>query len=139
MGTCVGVSAAYQASAQLLCGAGDLVSLEGYPSLADKAQELWRRCDLYNTDVVVGRFDDTLLSVLRSGPFDYAYIDGNHHGVATRRFVHDIARSAAPGALLVLDDIDYSTGMRAAWQDVRHRMYVAASAELGKLGLLVLR
>jgi hypothetical protein len=40
---------------------------------------------------------------------------------------------------LVLDDIDYNDGMRAAWESVRRRPDVAASAVVGKLGLLALR
>jgi hypothetical protein len=40
---------------------------------------------------------------------------------------------------LVLDDIDCNEGMRAAWESVRQRPDVAASAVVGKIGLLALR
>ena len=58
---------------------------------------------------------------------------------ATEGYVEQVSRSAAPGALLVLDDIDYNDGMRAAWESVRQRPDVAASAVVGKIGLLALR
>ena len=136
LGTCVGVSAAYQAVA--LRG-GTLTTLEAYPDLANRAEETWRLARIDNARVVVGRFADTLAPTLAEATWDYAFIDGNHQGRATLGYVEQVARSAAPGALLVLDDIDYNDGMRAAWHSVRQRPDVAASAVVGKIGLLALR
>ena len=60
MGTCVGISAAYQAAALNDNGAGRLVTLEGYAELAAEAQELWSNLGLSNVEVIVGRFAQTL-------------------------------------------------------------------------------
>lgn len=137
LGTCVGVSAAYQAVA--LRGVGTLTTLEAYADLANRAEKTWRLAQIDNARVVVGRFADTLAPTLAEGTWDYAFIDGNHQGRATQGHVERVSRSAAPGALLVLDDIDYNDGMRAAWDSVRRRPDVAASAVVGKIGLLALR
>lgn len=139
MGTCVGVSAAYQASAQLLSSGGRLVGLEAYDGRAERARSLWAECGLAEVEVRVGRFADTLPKALVDGPFDYVFVDGNHSAASTRSYVEAVSTVADPGALLVLDDITYSDGMRAAWHDVRHRPDVVASADLGKIGLAVLR
>ncbi|RJK98214.1 O-methyltransferase [Vallicoccus soli] len=139
LGTCLGVSAAYQAVAQERCGGGDLLTLEGYPGLAERAERLWDRLGLQRVRVVVGRFAATLPDALAEGPYGYAYVDGHHDGAATRGYVERIAAACAPGALLVLDDVDWSPSMAGAWHDVRHRPDVVASARLGKLGLAVLR
>jgi predicted O-methyltransferase YrrM len=136
LGTCVGVSAAYQAVA---LRAGTLTTLEAYRDLANRAEETWRVAQVDNARVVVGRFADTLAPTLGQATWDYAFIDGNHQGRATEGYVEQVSRSAAPGALLVLDDIDYNDGMRAAWDSVRQRPDVAASAVVGKIGLLALR
>ena len=137
LGTCVGVSAAYQAAA--IAGSGTVTSLEAYPALARQAEQLWERAGIDNARVVVGRFAETLAPTLSEAPWDYVFIDGNHQGPATERYVEQAARATAAGALLALDDIDYSDGMRAAWQSVRRRQDVAASAVVGKIGLLALR
>lgn len=137
LGTCVGISAAYQAAA--LPEGGTLTSLEAYPGLAQRAEETWRLAGVDNARVVVGRFAETLAPTLAESTWDYAFIDGNHQGRATERYVEQVSRSAAPGALLALDDIDYNDGMRAAWQSVQQRPDVAASAVVGKIGLLALQ
>jgi predicted O-methyltransferase YrrM len=137
LGTCVGLSAAYQAVA--VRGAGTVTSLEAYPGLARQAEETWRRAGVDNARVVVGRFSDTLAPTLAEATWDYAFIDGNHQGRATEGYVEQVSRSASAGALLALDDIDFNDGMRAAWDSVRHRPDVAASAVVGKIGLLALR
>ena len=136
LGTCVGVSAAYQAVA---LRAGTLTTLEAYPALANRAEETWRLAQIDNARVLVGRFADTLAPTLPEAAWDHAVIDGNHQGRATEHDVEQVSRSAAPGALLALDDIDYNDGMRAAWDSVRQRPDVAASAVVGKIGLLALR
>lgn len=139
LGTCLGISAAYQAAALAANGHGRLVTLEGYPDLAARAEELWRALGLDNVDVVVGRFAETLGPVVAAGPVDYAYIDGNHHEEPTvdyfRRF-RDQSRSVT---LLILDDIRWSAGMRAAWDRIRHDAGVSCYADLGRMGLLVVR
>lgn len=137
LGTCVGVSAAYQAAA--IRGSGTITTLEAYPALARQAEQLWQRAGIGNARVVVGRFAETLAPTLAESRWDYVFIDGNHQGPATERYVEQAARATAPGALVALDDIDYSEGMRAAWQSVRRRQDVAASAVVGKIGLLALR
>jgi len=136
LGTCVGVSAAYQAVA---LRAGTLTTLEAYSDLANRAEQTWRLAQIDNARVVVGRFAKTLAPTLAEAAWDYAFIDGNHQGRATEGYVEQVSQSTAPGALLVLDDIDYNDGMRAAWDSVRRRADVAASAVVGKIGLLALR
>ena len=86
----------------------------------------------------MGRFAETLAPTLAGTTWDYAFIDGNHQGAATERYVEQVSRAAAPGALLALDDIEYNDGMRAAWASVRRRPDVVASAVVGKIGLLAL-
>lgn len=138
LGTCVGVSAAYQATAQALNGGGRFVGMEAYPELATEARRVWAVCGLNDATVVVGQFSDSLPLFLNDG-CDYAFVDGHHDGHATRQYFDLIAEQAEPGALIVLDDVDYSDGMRGAWQDIQHHADVVASADLGKIGLVVLR
>lgn len=137
LGTCVGISGGYQAAA--LPSGATLTTLEGYSGLARQAEGTWRGAGIDNAEVVVGTFAETLDGVLQQGPWGYAYIDGHHVGSATIDYVDRIAAVSEPGALLVLDDIDYNDGMREAWALVQERDDVVASTTLGKLGLLALR
>lgn len=128
LGTCLGISASYQAAAMKLNGAGKVVSLEGASSLASLAGEHLSRLGLDNATVVVGRFQETLAQVLASNvQFDYVFIDGHHDEQATVGYFEQISPRLDSRAVVVLDDISWSAGMRRAWDTVvgDHRIGVA--------------
>ena len=64
LGTCLGISASYQAAALKLNESGRIVSLEGAEPLARLAEGYFLNLGLDNVDVVVGRFEHTLEKVL---------------------------------------------------------------------------
>lgn len=138
LGTCLGVSAAYIAVGQRRSGGGRIVTVEGYPDLAQRAARLWQRLGLLDVEVRVGRFDAVLPDVLACGPYDMVFLDGDHSGAATLRYVDEIAAAVTGEVLLVLDDIDYSCGMRRAWSTLRDHPRAVASADLGRTGLLLI-
>lgn len=138
LGTSIGVSAAYQASAMRLNGTGKLVSLEGYRDLVEQARELWARIGLDNVTAVIGRFDKSLPRVLADGALDYAFIDGNHQEAATIVYFDEISARANPGALLVFDDINWSPGMQRAWRWICDDARVAVHAVAGRFGMVIL-
>src|ERR1700690_2499555 len=103
MGTCLGFSAAYQASALELNGAGKLVTLEGAPSFAAIASRNLELLGLaHRASVVVGRFDDTFESALNDlGSVDYAFIDGHHEEQATIRYFQKIQPRLSNHSMIV--------------------------------------
>ncbi len=140
MGTAVGISAAYQAAALTLNGRGTFTTLEGAGSLADIARDNLRRLGLGMVEVVAGRFEDTLDDVLeRRQPVDYVFIDGHHDGQATLAYVEQTIPFLAETALLVLDDIAWSDGMKDAWSTIARDERVGLAVDLGRVGLCVLR
>lgn len=135
LGTCVGISGAYLAAA--LPG-GRLRSLEGHADRAEVARDTWRRLGLDHAEVVTGRFHRTLDDALTAGPYDLIHIDGDHDGDATIDYVRQIAAACRPGALLVLDDVDWSSGMRQAWRELRTHLRSSATGDLGRVGCILL-
>jgi predicted O-methyltransferase YrrM len=136
MGTCVGVSGAYLAAAMATLGGGELLSLEGHRDRAEVARETWRRLGLDGVEVVVGRFARSLPEALAAEPFDLVFVDGHHDGEATLDYVGRIRAASRPGAVLVLDDIDWSDGMRWAWASLRAQLTGSATSDLGRLGII---
>jgi predicted O-methyltransferase YrrM len=136
LGTNMGISAAYQASALKLIGAGRLITLEGEEPRARLARRNLERLGLDNVEVVLGRFQDTLPAVLRDcGPVDFAFIDGHHDEVATRAYFDLIASHCSRSSVIVLDDVSWSEGMKRAWAVIRHDPRVRVSVDLRVLGL----
>lgn len=139
MGTAVGISGAYQAAALKLNEHGRLSTLEGAGSLADIARHNLQLLDLDTVDVAVGRFQDTLPEVLvQRQPVDYIFVDGHHDEQATLAYFEQILPFLAETALLVFDDIRWSDGMTAAWNQISRDQRVGAAVDLGPVGLCVI-
>jgi predicted O-methyltransferase YrrM len=139
LGTSLGITAAYQAAALTLNGAGQLVTLEGADTIASLAAQHLRGLGLTNVTVVVGRFQDTLEGVLRDHrPIDFAFVDGHHDGPATLRYFQQIHPALSPWALVVFDDIDWSPGMREAWKTITEHSAVTMAIDLAAMGVCVI-
>ncbi|MHC4339182.1 MAG: O-methyltransferase [Planctomycetota bacterium] len=138
LGTCLGVSAAYQAAALSLNGAGRLTTIEGAPALASLARKNLDNLGLDRVDIRAGRFQDTLDGVLAEiAPVDYVFIDGHHDGAATLRYFERVASCLGAPAIVVFDDIRWSRGMLAAWRQVTADARVAIGVDLFNLGVTV--
>lgn len=120
LGTNVGISAAYQATALTENGRGILITLEGSPAIAELACADLSRLGLTNVIVEVGRFADTLDRVLQTyRPADYLFIDGHHDEQATLAYFEQAHPYLSTHALLIFDDINWSSGMRRAWSTLQ--------------------
>jgi predicted O-methyltransferase YrrM len=137
MGTCLGVSAAYQAMGlRHSGGGGHLTTLEGAPTLAAVAQETLTALGMDDVDLRVGRFQDTLPKVFAEGPLEYVFVDGHHDGQATIDYFEQILPHA-PGALLVFDDIRWNDRMEAAWHRIAADDRIALAVDLGAYGIVL--
>jgi predicted O-methyltransferase YrrM len=138
MGAAVGISASYQTAALRLNGRGRFATLEGAPSLAEIACANLHGLGLDDVDVVVGRFSDTLPSVLAARrPLDYVFVDGHHDGDATVAYFEMLLPHLAPRAFLVFDDVAWSDGMRRAWKRIAYDERVSLAVDLGAIGVAV--
>lgn len=140
LGTCFGLSAAYQASA--LDGGGDreFVTCEGSPRLAERATQGLAGLGLGWSRVVVGRFEETVATVVADlAPIDWAFIDGHHDEFATQRYFDQIRPHAADRAVFAFDDIRWSAGMSRAWVAISQAPSVIAAADAGRIGIVVVR
>jgi len=140
LGTCLGVSAAYQAAALELNGEGRLLTLEGSPAFAEIASFNLETLRLaHRAQVVVGRFQNTLNAVLEDvANVDYAFIDGHHDEHATLQYLEQFLPHLSSRAVLVFDDIAWSQGMRRAWARIRDDQRVDVSLDCSVLGICLL-
>ncbi len=139
LGTCLGISAAYQAAALTLNGGGQIVTLEGAESLAGLSAQHFKKLGLENVRVVVGRFQDTLDQILNeSGSFDFAFIDWHHTKTATLNYFKTIAPFIAQNGIVLFDDIIWSRGMRQAWRRIKSDSRVKMAVNLWQIGVCII-
>lgn len=139
LGTCLGVSAAYQAAALALNGRGRLHTFEASPARLAVAGRFLADLHLDQVTLHQGRFDETLTAWIETlrDPIDYGFIDGHHDEVATLRYFNQILAHARPGALLAFDDIYWSAGMTRAWRQIAGDARIGLSVDLREIGLCV--
>ena len=137
MGSSLGISAAYLAAgnAQARC-----VTLEGAPNIAAIARETFAACNSPHIELIEGNFAHTLpIALEKLQRVDFAFIDGNHQQQATLDYFENIVPYCSEKTILVFDDICWSKGMYAAWQEICAHRQVAISIDVCKLGIVFLR
>lgn len=134
LGTAAGISALYQCKGN---PAGKMVTLEGNRTLAKVASEV---LEGQKAEVIAGNFDDTLSEVIaQNRPFDYFFIDGNHRKEPVLKYFNQVFPALAEEALIVVDDINWSDEMQAAWNELKSDPRIQVSVDLFQLGLLFIR
>jgi len=139
LGSCVGISASYQATALNLNGKGAIVTLEGSNKIAEIAKETFENLGVENASVVTGPFHETLANVCEtSKPIDFFFNDGHHDHDAVLRYFNQVMPYLSDTAIIVFDDISWSSGMREAWIEIEKDKCVAASIDLHNIGIALI-
>ncbi len=139
LGSCVGISASYQASALKINGKGNLITLEGSPEIAKIANETLQILNLQNTSVVTGPFHENLKGVLESSkPIDFFFNDGHHDHDAVLLYFNEALPNFSKDAVILFDDISWSPGMRKAWIEIEEDERVTASIDLQTIGIALI-
>jgi len=136
LGTCIGISTAYQSVAQLLNGKGRLISIEGSEVIANIAKKNLESLMLDQTEIICGTFKEVLPEILeKTSAVDYVFIDGHHDEQATIAYFELLLPHLSSGAILVFDDISWSSGMRRAWEKISKHSAVTFAVDLKMLGI----
>lgn len=134
LGTCLGVTTAYLASA---APHAEIITIEGCPETAKIAQENFDALGLGNVNLKVGNFDVLLPEVLNSLPqLDFVFIDGNHRKDATLNYFNWCLPKVHEETLLIFDDIYWSEGMKEAWEEIKAHPQVTCTVDLFWIGLV---
>jgi predicted O-methyltransferase YrrM len=134
LGTSLGVTSAYLAMGNTK---GQLYTLEGSAAIADLAAQHFLALQLPNIQLIRGNFDVQLPQLLTKKPvIDFAYIDGNHRLEPTKNYFLQLLPHLSPTAILVFDDIHWSSEMEAAWQFIVQHPASLLTIDLFQVGLV---
>ena len=140
LGSCVGISASYQAAALKLNSKGKIVTLEGSEEVATIASETLSNLELSNSSVVIGPFHQTLMEVFKnSDPIDLFFNDGHHDRDAVINYFEKVLPYLSKNAVIVIDDISWSPGMKSAWMEIENDPRVSASINLDSIGIALIQ
>ena len=139
LGTAVGLSGAYQGAALDLNGGGRLLTLEGSAGVSSLAARNFAQLGLARVEGRTGLFRDTLAPALEDLRLvDFAFIDGHHDENATVAYFEQILPYVPTERVVVFDDINWSEGMKNAWQVIQQHERVATAVDVRKLGICLI-
>lgn len=134
MGSSLGLSTLYQ---YLPLTTSKMITLEGCPQTANFAQELFNKHNCKQLEMIIGDFDQTLKQAIHIfDGIDYIFIDGNHTKTASLRYFNEVLPYMKSGGIIVVDDIHWSSEMKAAWQEICTASNVGFSLDLFLFGLV---
>lgn len=133
LGTSLGVTTAYLASVGKDV---HVTTFEGAANLAKIAKKNWERTKLSNITCVVGSIDDTLYNYAHMRETDFAFVDANHTGEATLRYVSELMKYRKEKSIFAVDDIHSTPEMLSAWRDICAMDGVTATMDLYSMGLI---
>jgi predicted O-methyltransferase YrrM len=104
------------------------------------AQNFTTEYEKHKIDIIVGRFDETLPTVLKDlKSVDLAFIDGNHRKVPTLDYFEKCLERTTENTILIFDDVHWSADMEAAWADIKAHPRVRLSIDLFWCGIVFFR
>lgn len=139
VGTGFGVSGMYLLAALEAIGGGRLVTFEPNQALVDIARG--NLASIGTRFEVVGTTLEDGLAALdaRGERLDIAFVDGIHTSAVVLNQVEMLTLRSSPGALIFLDDIDFSADMRSCWTTLAGNGRYGAAIDLGRVGVLEIR
>ncbi|MBS3770607.1 MAG: class I SAM-dependent methyltransferase [Bacteroidales bacterium] len=137
MGTSVGISTLYLALGWEKARVWSIEASRGKLSIAlDNFQTL----GITNVYLYNGGFDVQLVRVLDHMPsVDMVFIDGDHKKQTTLNYFELILDFVHNDTVIVIDDIHWSSGMEAAWDQIQDYENVQVSVDLFHMGILFFR
>ncbi len=136
-GTSLGLTALYQA---LPNKEAKFITLEGCPNISKHAQFNFDFAKAKNIQLITGSFETTLKKALSEfEQFDYIFFDGNHRKEPTLEYFHTCLEKAHENSIFIFDDIHWSEGMEAAWEEIQKHPSITLSLDLFFMGIVFFR
>lgn len=133
IGTSVGLATSCMSLAN---SATKILTIEGCKHTAAVAQDIFKKFQLNNIELKVGKFDEELPKLVANNKFDLIYFDGNHDKEATLNYFEICLKMRNEDAVFIFDDIYWSEGMLNAWNRIVEHREVTVSINTHYWGIV---
>lgn len=138
LGTGFGISGSYIAAALQRNATGRLTTIEGAAEWARLAEEGFHELGLAErVETRVGAVAEQMSELpAEANSFDFALMDAEHQAAATVTQFALLLPRLSPGAVVVVDDVDWEP-VRAAFDTLAEHERVELAVPVGRLGLIL--
>lgn len=133
LGTSLGITTAYLASHQKN---GSVITVEGDQNIQKIAQSNFNKLNL--PILSIQATFDQFFAKADQYPLqpNFVFIDGHHEGAALIRYFTQILPFLPPNAILILDDIHWTSDMEQAWEVIKTMDQVRFSIDMFQIGII---
>lgn len=136
IGTSAGIGTLYLSSGN---PSAKIYTLEGCPQTAKIAENNFKKFS-NNIEIIVGKFDKTLIKTLNKiEKLDFVFIDGNHRKEPTIKYFETILPFCNNDTVIIFDDISWTSQMQEAWQEIKQHKETKLAINIFKMGIIFLR
>ena len=134
LGTSLGISTMYMAKAYKTTR---VISIEADKKITKIARQNFIEAKLENIDVINNSFEKALPGIIKGldGRL-FVFIDGNHEKASTLQYFNQLLVKSESNLIIVFDDINWSDGMREAWQEIKTNPRVKITVDLFFIGIV---
>lgn len=137
LGTSFGISTMYMASA---CPGSEVISIEGSQETGIIASENFKKTGLANIRLLTGSFEENLPEIFQGSLSPgLVFIDGNHRKAPLLNYFGRIAELSDLNTVVIIDDINFSPEMNAAWREIREHPRVTLTIDIYRMGIVFFR
>ena len=136
LGTSVGVGTIHLALGQ---SKANITTIEGCPETHRVATDNFKALEINNITAINSTFKDYLPNIPKETTFDLIFIDGHHDGDAMLEYMEMLFLHAHTDTFFILDDIRWSSSMKAAWKKVIADDRFHVTIDLFRMGIALLR
>lgn len=137
LGTSVGLTSLYFAKA---LPNATVYTIEGCPNLHQYSVQLFKKNKANNIISVNGNFNNEFPKILSTiSSLDFLYVDGNHAYEPTINYFKLALQKTHSNSIIVFDDINWSTDMQRAWEEICSHPQVTISLNCFSFGIVLFR
>jgi predicted O-methyltransferase YrrM len=115
LGTGIGIATSWMAAAN---AKAEICTVDADLMKLNVAKEIHQNLGLKNINYVNEKFDDFLKKFQVTTHPLLAFIDGNHSYEATLNYYNSLLRFPRENTIMIFDDINWSLGMKKAWNEI---------------------
>ncbi|NRA93431.1 MAG: class I SAM-dependent methyltransferase [Psychroserpens sp.] len=116
----------------------DILSIEGCANLTQQTQKQLSQFDITNVTIKTGDISE-MLDDLKTSGFDLVFFDANHTKEATLDYFNTLVTAVHNDSVFIFDDIHWSSGMKAAWEDIKDHPSVSVTIDTFFWGFVFFR
>lgn len=132
LGTSIGTGSIHLKSGN---PAGHLITVEGCDAILRRASQQFDAWNLSGITTLCCSFDD-FVKLPEIGTYDLIFLDGNHSGEATLKYIDSLLPKSHSNTAFILDDIRWSDDMWDCWKYLTSDPRFHVSIDLGRMGIL---